>query len=287
MKCLIAGYKLELTGDSNAFLSEKLKEYEMPFSGADMVVTYKVQDEIELERFDEDIVGAGRFSWHIDNADGSVYAYTYSQSYDLCLAKITWNKDFNRADICAKDTSLIGGPSIDLKLFGLVGQAFYYMLMMHHAYVIHASAISYKGNAILFSAPSGTGKSTQTSLWKQHLEDVVYINDDNPVMRITDGEVYVYGTPWSGKHFINNNIKSRLAGIICIEQHSSVEISQIDGVTAFFRLYNEINKPVLEHMVSIFIDDLKKLIDVAKVYLMKCTISKEAVYAVKDILSLD
>lgn len=287
MKCLIAGYRLELTGDCSTVLSEQLKEYEKAFVCADMVITYKVFDEIELNHHEDDVVGAGRFSWHIDNSDGSVCAYTYSESYDICLAKIIWNKEFNHADIYAKDTSLIGGPSIDLKLFGLVGQAFYYMLMMHHAYVIHASAISYKGNAVLFSAPSGTGKSTQTSLWKSIFDEVVYINDDNPVMRIIDGDVYVYGTPWSGKNFINNNIVAKLAGIICIEQYERIEITLLDGAAAFFRLYNEINKPVLEHMVDIFLDDLNKLIDVANVYLMKCNISEETVYLVKDILSLD
>ncbi len=287
MKYLIAGYKLELQGEANDYLKEKMKEYESDFFISDMTIAYYVKDRIDVDVSDLDIKGAGRFAWHTDEADSLVSAYTYSETYGLYLAQIKWNKEFNRAEIYAIDSCLLGGPSIDVKLFGLVGQAFYYMLMMHHAFVIHASAISYKGSAILFSAPSGTGKSTQTLMWQKAFSDVICINDDNPVLRIIDDEVYVYGTPWAGKNSINANIVSKLRAIICIEQYEKIEISGLQGADAFFRLYNEINKPVLENMLNVYMDDLSALCCLADVYLMKCNLTEDTVYRVKELLELD
>ena len=63
--------------------------------------------------------------------------------------------------------------------------------------VIHSSAIELDGNGILFSAPSGTGKSTQANLWREH-KGAVVLNGDRPALRTLDGSVYVYGTLWSG-----------------------------------------------------------------------------------------
>ena len=66
--------------------------------------------------------------------------------------------------------------------------------------LLHSSAVVVDGYAYLFSADSGTGKSTHTGLWKQHFGDRAYIiNDDKPAIRKVDGEWYVFGTPWSGK----------------------------------------------------------------------------------------
>lgn len=65
---------------------------------------------------------------------------------------------------------------------------------------MHASVIANGGKAYLFLAPSGTGKSTHSSLWLKHIPGSELLNDDNPVVRVLpDGTVMVYGSPWSGK----------------------------------------------------------------------------------------
>ncbi len=66
--------------------------------------------------------------------------------------------------------------------------------------VVHGAAISYKNNAVLFIAPSGTGKSTHIRLWHRYLGDAIgIINGDKPILHITKNEINVYGTPWAGK----------------------------------------------------------------------------------------
>ena len=108
-------------------------------------------------------------------------------------------------------------------------QAFINRVTCLGAVMIHSSCISYKGNAILFSADSGTGKSTHTSLWKElYSDDVQFINDDKPIIRIIGDKVYAYGTPWSGKTDLNNNVYAPLCNIVFLQRGAKNKKASVD-----------------------------------------------------------
>lgn len=93
------------------------------------------------------------------------------------------------------------------------------ILVKFDTFPIHASALSYKGNAYLFTALSGVGKSTHAKLWKDSFgDDVVMINDDRPYIKIIGGKVYAYSHPQSGKHNIYTNTASEICTISKIVQ---------------------------------------------------------------------
>lgn len=69
----------------------------------------------------------------------------------------------------------------------------------HHAVAIHSSTICRPEGAVLFLGESGTGKSTHTRLWLDHIPEATLLNDDSPVIRMKEGVPTVYGSPWSGK----------------------------------------------------------------------------------------
>ncbi len=72
--------------------------------------------------------------------------------------------------------------------------------------LFHGSALAIDGDGYLFTAKSGTGKSTHTRLWRERFGDrVVMINDDKPLLHIDAGSVIAYGTPWNGKHRLGTN----------------------------------------------------------------------------------
>lgn len=80
------------------------------------------------------------------------------------------------------------------------GSEFYRKLINLGGFMLHASAIVVDNKAYLFSAPSGTGKSTHTKLWQECFGDkAIIINDDKPAIRIEEGKCFAYGTPFSGK----------------------------------------------------------------------------------------
>ena len=67
------------------------------------------------------------------------------------------------------------------------------------AIALHSSVIVKDGGAVLCLGESGTGKSTHTRLWREHIEEARLLNDDSPIIRMVDGKSMVYGSPWSGK----------------------------------------------------------------------------------------
>ncbi len=108
------------------------------------------------------------------------------------------------------------------------GSRFYIRLLAHGGLMLHASAIAYKGQAYLFSGPSGVGKSTHTRLWRSVFgEEVQVFNDDKPALRRVDGAWYAYGTPWCGKDGININMRVPLAGICFLRQATENRITAL------------------------------------------------------------
>ena len=86
-------------------------------------------------------------------------------------------------------------------------------------FLMHGAVISWKDNAYMFTAPSGTGKSTHISLWRKYLgEGVQSINGDKPFLSVSDTEVRAYGTPWAGKERWQHNTSAPLKGICILSQ---------------------------------------------------------------------
>ena len=138
-------------------------------------------------------------------------------------------------------------------------------------FLFHSSAIAYKGQGILFSAVSGTGKSTHAAFWKEMFgDDVEYVNDDKPFIREVDGEFYVYGNPWDGKARLSNNIKAPIKAICFIERGSVTKIEPISVPSAVVSFYNQSFSVVEEDMQDKFlsiIDRLLKSVKIVRLYL--------------------
>lgn len=73
------------------------------------------------------------------------------------------------------------------------------MTLRRDTLAIHSSCIVYQDKAVLFLGESGTGKSTHTRLWREHIRGAVLLNDDSPMIRVEEGKVWAYGSAWSGK----------------------------------------------------------------------------------------
>ena len=101
-----------------------------------------------------------------------------------------------------------------------------YELLSRDTILLHGSTIGLDGNAYLFTAPCGTGKSTHTRLWREAFgERTVIVNDDKTFIRITPSGAFAYGSPWSGKHGLQTNICLPLKGICFLSRGSENVIS--------------------------------------------------------------
>ncbi len=167
------------------------------------------------------------------------------------------------------------------------GQAFGQMLLKRERMVLHSSCIVRNGKAVLFSAPSGTGKSTHTGLWKKYYPDTQYINDDTPILRLDKpGEVFACGSPWSGKEHLNRNMEAPLCGIVFLERGENNKIEQLSKTEAMGRLLGECRKiPFCGAMLEAA-ELCGRLLERVPVYRLSCNISYEAVETVRKELLL-
>ncbi len=183
-----------------------------------------------------------------------------------------------------------GNPHLTLGAceYMLAGSQFYKSLLDHDGMMLHSSAIMMDGKAYLFSARSGTGKSTHTKLWqKLYGEDkAVNFNDDKPAIRIIDGKVYACGTPFSGKTDINLNVIVPLQGICFIERSEENYIKRIPNIKAIPLIINQtIFKNENEQMQQKVYDVMGKILKTTPVYILGCNISTDAAKLAHDTMS--
>jgi len=102
---------------------------------------------------------------------------------------------------------------------------------------IHSSCIVYKEKAILFLGESGTGKSTHTRLWREHIEGAFLLNDDSPMVRVEEGKVWVYGSAWSGKTPCYRNERYELQACVRLSQSPHNRIRPLPLLQAYASLH--------------------------------------------------
>ncbi len=104
------------------------------------------------------------------------------------------------------------------------------------AAVLHASVVEYKGESVLFTAPCGTGKSTQAELWRTH-KNAEIINGDKALIYKKDGEYLVSGLPFSGSSGICKNKILPVKAIVRLGQAKENVIENLSGIKAYKAVY--------------------------------------------------
>lgn len=286
MKLSIADLEIEIKNCNYDYIINKTRKYQSGSVGpADMTINCFLVEEIAKPegRTIEDVEG---WNWCIAD-NGEIYLYhIYGKNQVGSLIK--WNKDFSVADAWAIDTFNESGLEISIKFFIIIRHILWYAIIEKDGIMLHSSAISYKGDGILFSAPSGTGKSTQSGLWKTEFEgEVTIINDDTPFIRNFNGKSYVYGCPWSGKTDINEQMKVPVKAVVSVKQGKENLVKELTPMEGFFRIFNETKKPVESNMLDKAMDNVITFLSNTKVYELTCKPEKEAVYALQKVLIKD
>ncbi len=145
-------------------------------------------------------------------------------------------------------------------------------LTKYDALVFHASSVKYNGGAYLFTASSGTGKSTHVTLLKELLGDKIeFINDDKPTIKFEkNGEIIVYGNPWCGKHMRGSNISAPLKGIIKLERGEENFVCEISKMEMLSVLYGQSYIPKNKKDAELLFDYYTKILKSTKLYKLTC-----------------
>lgn len=145
--------------------------------------------------------------------------------------------------------------------------------------LFHGSVIAVDDEGYLFTALSGTGKSTHTRLWREHFGERSYmVNDDKPLLRILeDGQVIAYGTPWNGKHKLGRNVGVPLRGLTLLTRGKRNRIQTISKEEAFAVFYQQMHRPTKQsETIAKSLQILNRVMELP-LWRLECDISEEAV----------
>lgn len=162
--------------------------------------------------------------------------------------------------------------------------AFERLLLQQDAVILHASFIETIYGGILFSGPSGVGKSTQADLWKMY-EDAKLINGDRTIIRQQEEVWRGYGSPYAGSSRCYVNKSKEIRCIVILQQAEQCRIQRLSPARAFMKVYEGIiintwNKEYMQKAANL----IETLVKNVPVYLMECTPDQEAVELLKNIL---
>ena len=169
--------------------------------------------------------------------------------------------------------------NLEFAEYMLTGMRFYKKLLDFDGCMLHSSAVVVDDEAYLFSANSGTGKSTHTELWLKYLADKkpYILNDDKPAIRIYRNEVFAYGTPFSGKNDISVNKKVKVKGICFIERSKVNHIRKLEAKEAIPLFYGQTIRGLGKQKVEKLLDIMEIIIRNVPIYKLYCDMSGEAV----------
>ncbi len=143
--------------------------------------------------------------------------------------------------------------------------------------LFHGSAIAVDGVGYLFTAKSGTGKSTHTRLWREQFGSrAAMVNDDKPLLKITDHGVTVYGTPWDGKHRLSSNISVPLKAICILNRGSENHSEPASKKDAWPLLLQQCYRPDDSVKMMKVLSMVDKLAEKVELYSLGCTMEPEA-----------
>lgn len=207
--------------------------------------------------------------------------HKYNYMSDFCKDYIA---QFDEPDIIAKaddnailkEKEMVPMASIEtcesLCIYRAIGE----QLPDFDRFVFHGAAIEFAGNAYLFTAPSGTGKTTHINLWRKFLGDKVdIINGDKPIIHVGNTST-VYGTPWAGKEGLQRNASAPLRAICILKQSKTNSIMLLEKSGVVNHLMRQVYMPHNPIALSKTLELLGTIIENTPVYILECDISEEA-----------
>ena len=153
-------------------------------------------------------------------------------------------------------------------------------------FLMHGSAVAVDGEGYLFTAPSGTGKSTHVRFWREMLGDrAVMVNDDKPFIGVGDSGATVYGSPWQGKHRLGGNIAVPLKAVCVLGRAEENSIEEISAAEAMPTLVRQIYRPDSPAMLAKTLGLIDRLTRTVKFYRLGCNLDPDSARVSYEMMS--
>lgn len=146
----------------------------------------------------------------------------------------------------------------------------------YNCFLMHGAVVSVNGSGYMFTAPSGTGKSTHVALWKKYFENAEIINGDKPFIRVDESGVWVYGMPWAGKEGWQKNVAVPLRGICLLGRGEENRIEPVSPMQVLPYIMRQIHYTDEPKMAGRTLELLNEMMADVPVYRLECDMSREA-----------
>ena len=149
-------------------------------------------------------------------------------------------------------------------------------LLQKDVLLLHGSVMAFEGKAYLFTAPSGTGKTTHCRLWLSELPGAYVLNGDKPLLRVEPDQVFACGTPWQGKENYGRNEILPLEAICILGRDSVNHIEPVSFHDAFPTLIAQTNRPPETQALLKTLKLTERLGKLTRLYRLGCNMEKDA-----------
>lgn len=143
-------------------------------------------------------------------------------------------------------------------------------LLSFDTFLMHGAVVAVQNSAIMFTAESGTGKTTHIQKWLENIDGAYVVNGDKPFIRITDDGVAACGSPWCGKENMGTNSIVPLQAIVFMERNEENSIDEISFNQAFIPLMKQVYKPKDAEKMKKTLDLLQQLNKRVRFYHYRC-----------------
>lgn len=159
-------------------------------------------------------------------------------------------------------------------------------LFAFDAVLFHGSVIAVDDKAYLFTAKSGTGKSTHTRLWREYLGDrAVMVNDDKPFLKVTPKGVYACGNSWMGKHGLGADLQVPLKAICILERGEENHIRRIHPKDSVAMLLQQSSRPSDMSKLDKYLSLIDAIAHKVEFYRLQCNMDPEAARVSYEVMS--
>ena len=154
-------------------------------------------------------------------------------------------------------------------------------LIRHAVFHLHSSFVLYKGRALVFTGPSGIGKTTQAELWRD-FQGAEIINGDACLLRELEDGWHAFGTPVHGSSPYCENKDAPLAALVALEQGPENRLERLDSFAALTACLPEFYRPQMDPATQdIFWGAVDSLFRKTPVYRLVCRPDRDATELVK------
>ena len=235
MEYIVAQYRIRTIGRHSDIVACGVRGF-APFAveaEPERQATMELLSECNVEKsaFAE-LAELSSFGFEEDLAQCTLYRYGGGYLFEMVKNDISYlfTKD-DDSNIVKANYGTFESVDISLLRFGL-WLRFGLCIVPLGAIAIHSSVLVKDGGAVLCLGESGTGKSTHTRLWREHIEGTTLLNDDSPIIRLVDGVPTAFGSPWSGKTPCYRNLSFPIRGFIRLSQAPYNKIHRLSVLNA-------------------------------------------------------